>query len=75
MISIYVQYSTSPSGGRPSALVQAYGLSSDEKPKETDGIPPLALANGSAYVEMDTGKVYFYDAENQYWYAFLGGDS
>jgi hypothetical protein len=36
------------------------GLSTDEKP--TDGI-----GNGSIFVEIDTGKVYFYDAAGQTW--------
>lgn len=39
------------------------GLSTDEK--KTDGIP-----NGSAFLEMDTGVVYFWDAENSQWRTF-----
>lgn len=31
-----------------------YGLSTDEKPE--------AAANGAAFIEMDSGKVYFFDA-------------
>lgn len=37
-----------------------YGLSTDTKP--TDGV-----GNGSAFLEMDTGKIYFYDVENTTW--------
>ena len=37
-----------------------YGLSTDTKP--TDGID-----NGSRFIEMDTGKVYMYDAESGQW--------
>ena len=33
-----------------------FGLSTDT-PKPTEGI-----GNGSAFIEMDTGKIYFYDA-------------
>lgn len=36
------------------------GLSTDEKPVED-------VENGSAYMEMDTGKLYLYDAENETW--------
>lgn len=37
------------------------GLSTDvEKPSEN-------IANGSCFIEMDTGKLYFYDLENSAW--------
>ena len=36
------------------------GLSTDTKP--TDGV-----RNGSVFAEMDTGKVYLFDAENDQW--------
>lgn len=35
------------------------GLSSDEK--------PTTLPNGSTFLEMDTGNVYVFDAENEQW--------
>ena len=38
-----------------------YGLSTDT-PKPTDGV-----GNGSAFVEMDTGKIYFFDSDSQDW--------
>ena len=38
-----------------------FGLSTDT-PKPTDGV-----GNGSAFVEMDTSKVYFYDADGESW--------
>ena len=37
-----------------------FGLSTDTKPTESVG-------NGSAFLEMDTGKIYFFDAENVTW--------
>ncbi len=37
-----------------------YGLSTDTKPTE-------GVGNGSAFLEMDTGKIYFYDADNTTW--------
>lgn len=42
--------------GKATSSATLYGLSTDT-PKPTDGI-----GNGSAFIEMDTGKVYFYDA-------------
>lgn len=42
-----------------------YGMSTDEKPIAN-------TANGSVFIEMDTAKLYFYDAENTTWYEFGG---
>ena len=36
-----------------------YGLSTDEKPE--------AANNGSRYIEMDTSKMYLFDAEGAEW--------
>ena len=38
------------------------GLSTDTKPTDAD--------NGCIFIEMDTGKIYFYDAENKQWKEF-----
>lgn len=38
-----------------------FGLNSDTKPTDD------TVGNGSAFVEMNTGKLYFYDAENSEW--------
>lgn len=40
--------------------IHGFGLSTDTKPTE-------GVGNGSAFLEMDTGKIYFYDAENTTW--------
>lgn len=37
-----------------------YGLSTDTKPTEN-------IANGSVFISMNTGKIYFYDFENATW--------
>lgn len=39
-----------------------YGLSTDTK--------PTVAANGSKFVEMDTGKEYLFDYEGATWYEF-----
>ena len=41
-----------------------YGLSTDTK--------PLIAQNGAAFLEMDTGDIYLYDAENAQWINFSG---
>ena len=42
-------------------LIDEYnGLSTDTKPTE-------GVRNGSVFLEMDTGKTYFYDEENSEW--------
>ena len=40
------------------------GLSTDEKPTTIKG---ALVDNGSVFIEIDTGKVYMYDLENQQW--------
>lgn len=40
------------------------GLSTDAKPTIAD-FP--SMKNGSSFFEMDTKKIYFYDAENAQW--------
>lgn len=40
------------------------GLSTDEKPSEINN---QKIGNGSVFVEIDTGKIYFYDLENEQW--------
>lgn len=37
------------------------GLSTDEKP------PASKLDNGATFIEIDTSKIYFFDAENKEW--------
>ena len=38
-----------------------FGLSTDTKPTGT------GVVNGSAFIEMDTGKIYFFDATGNQW--------
>lgn len=47
-----------------STLFQFAGLSTDEKPTGD------SVQNGSSYIEMDTGTLYFYDAANEEWRPF-----
>lgn len=46
------------------ALLELAGLSTDEKPVEME---TTKVDNGSTYIEIDTGKIYLYDLENEQW--------
>lgn len=46
-------------GGKLVSTKTFYGLSTDSKPED--------VANGSAFIEMDSGKLYFYDAAGEQW--------
>lgn len=48
------------------------GMSEDEKP--TGIFQERRIQNGSSFLEMDTGKLYFYNAEKESWIEF-GGDA
>ena len=51
-------------GGRIVYRVQGKCLSTDTKPTD--------VANGSTLLEMDTGKVYMFDAAGETWLEFGG---
>lgn len=40
------------------------GLSTDTKPTE---IGDKTIANGSVFIEIDTGKIYFFDGDSKTW--------
>ena len=44
------------------------GLSTDTKPTETNNMEDIP--NGSSYLEIDTGDVYFYNADTKMWITF-----
>ena len=58
-----VNTDNSPFLPREAVLV---GLSSDEKPTGLD------IGNGWMFIEMDTSKIYFFDAANSEWLEFGG---
>lgn len=59
-----------------SALYDFYGLSTDSKPNDWEG---LKLENGSSFFEMDLGAIYMWDSEHKIWILIGsgggGGDS
>lgn len=73
--SVDPQYPVEPwSSENAIAVYEFFGLSTDEKPYDGDfGYPP----NGAIFFEMDTSKIYLYDAKNGEWLeqkADQGGD-
>lgn len=51
----------------PSHPLTFFGLSTDTKPVRTWG--NLKIRNGEAFLEMDTGDIYFYNKANDSWVA------
>lgn len=45
-------------------LTELRGLSTDEKPTEING---KTIDNGSTFIEINTGKIFLYDLENEQW--------
>ena len=44
-----------------------YGKSTEEK-------PTINVPNGSAWIEMDTSKIYFFCVDDRTWYEFGGSE-
>ena len=61
MVTIYSQ---KDKDGNKKYELELRGLSTDEKPTTIKG---ATIENGSTFIEIDTGKIYFYDLENQQW--------
>lgn len=50
--------------GEVKSTVELRGLSTDTKPTK---IGNKVIDNGSVFIEIDTGKIFFYDLENEQW--------
>ena len=64
MISIYQKRDEITSKDGEAKVIELRGLSTDTKPT-TFG--ENGVANGTIFIEIDTGKMFMYDAENQLW--------
>ena len=64
MVSIYETKKVKVTNGSELVTVELRGLSTDEKPST---LGDKQIDNGSEYIEMDTGKIFFYDLENEEW--------
>ena len=53
--------------GNEKCLIESACLSTDTKPTE-------GIANGSVCIEMDAGKIYFFDEAGSQWVEFSEGE-
>ena len=61
MITIYSQ---KDKDGNKKYELDLRGLSTDTKPTQIKG---ATIENGSTFIEIDTGKIFFYDLDHQQW--------
>lgn len=64
MISIYQNNNLITNNRGEAKELEFRGLSTDTKPTQLDNND---IANGSTFIEIDTGKIYLYDLENELW--------
>ena len=64
MVSIYKRENLKTINNEIAANMELRGLSTDEKPTEINNI---IIDNGSMFIEIDTGKLFLYDLENEEW--------
>ncbi len=64
MITIYKIENTKLKPNDDYISAELRGLSTDTKPTEISG---KKIDNGSIFIEIDTGNIFFYDLENQEW--------
>lgn len=64
MVSIYKVENSQINPNEYLISAELRGLSTDEKPVTIGG---KTMANGSVFVEIDTGKLFFFDLENEQW--------
>ena len=64
MITIYDTNYDRNYTNKGTIMVELRGLSDDDKPTTLEGTP---IANGATFIEIDTGKIYMYDLQNELW--------
>lgn len=64
MVTIYRTEKDSTLGGKYN-IVELRGLSTDTKP--TEELDDKEILNGAVFIEIDTQKLYFYDAGEEEW--------
>lgn len=67
MITIVKNENSKIEGKNRYILVELRGLSTDEKPIMYDEEIDSYIDNGSIFIEIDTGKIFFYDLEHKQW--------
>lgn len=63
MITVYRENGLAMTTDGTLVEIEMRGLSTDEKPTEN-------IVNGTVFIEIDTGKVYMFDAEGTEWKEF-----
>jgi len=64
MVSIYKNDNIKITEEGELVSAELRGLSTDTKPTK---IGNKVIDNGSVFIEIDTGKIFFYDLENEQW--------
>lgn len=64
MVTIYDNKKVKKQNGTIKFLVELRGLSDDVKPTTIEN---GVIENGSSFLEINTGDLYLFDAENQEW--------
>lgn len=64
MTTIYETKQTRKDGEKEYILVELRGSSTDTKPIQLEG---KYIDNGSVYIEIGTGKIFFYDLDSETW--------
>ena len=74
MITVFKVGKARVSGGKRYIQAELRGLSTDTKPVGSATLPyPIGtigkneIENGSVFIEIDTGKIYFYDLVGSEW--------
>jgi hypothetical protein len=64
MVTIYKTDNIKNTGDGQTIFAELRGLSTDTKPTQ---IGNKAIGNGSVFVEIDTGNIFFYDLDSETW--------
>jgi len=64
MVSIYKNDNIKITEEGELVSAELRGLSTDTKPSE---IGDKTIANGSVFIEIDTGKIFFFDGDSKTW--------
>jgi len=65
MITIHSTQNVRKDGTKEYDLVELRGKSTDTKPTQFND--DIAIDNGSVFVEIDTGSLFFYDLDSETW--------
>lgn len=64
MVTLYKNDNVKNTTEGQTTFCELRGLSTDTKPTEING---YTISNGSAFIEIDTQKLFFFDEDSQTW--------